>query len=190
VNIPQKVFQSVVAYTPIFDYWGVVGVLLASANSPRFNEVVPSLLEGYTTHYRYFLLGPILAAAIWSRLRRVALLESVLLALTLFLALTPGFGVQYTALVTPVMFAVSYRWGLRWATSAGAFIFIPYFAYHDRGFPWNSTFTGRFPMPAPLLGFLAWALLVSLVVALVRRDLGERALVDSEARTPKGTAGG
>lgn len=167
VLIPAQFAKNVLSYTPNLEHWGVVGILLLSSETRRLGSVVPQALEFYTQHAKLLLLVSISLAAWWARRSRADIFVSVLLALTLFMVLTPGFGVQYTVMLCPILFAVSLRWGLAWTTVAGLFIFVPYFVFMEGTFPWESGFRSRYPHPAPLLGFLAWVLLLRLIVAIV-----------------------
>ncbi len=167
VLIPAQFAKNVLSYTPNLEHWGVVGMLLLSSETRRLGSVVPQALDFYTQYSKLLLLGAVLLAAWWARRSRADIFVSALLPLTLFLVLTPGFGVQYTVMLCPILFAVSLRWGLAWTTVAGLFIFIPYFVFMEGTFPWESGFRSRYPHPAPLFGFLAWVLLLRLTVAIV-----------------------
>ena len=167
--IPAQFAKNVLSYTPNLEHWGVVGMLLLSSETRRLSTVVPTAIELYVQHSKVLLLLAIVASAWWARRTRADLYVSVLLALSLFMVLTPGFGVQYTVMLCPIMFAVSLRWGWAWTTVAGLFIFVPYFVFMERTFPWESGFRTRYPHPAPLLGFLAWVLLLRLITAIFTR---------------------
>lgn len=167
--IPAQFAKNVLSYTPNLEHWGVVGIALLSSETRRIGSVMPDVLAFYTQYARVILLVAIASAAWWARRTRADLFVSVLLALTLFMVLTPGFGVQYTVMLCPILFAVSLRWGWAWTTVAGLFIFVPYFVFMESTFPWESGFRTRYPHPAPLLGFLAWVLLLRLVTAIFTR---------------------
>ncbi|MGV3622195.1 MAG: glycosyltransferase 87 family protein [Archangium sp.] len=169
VLIPSQFAKNVLSYTPNLEHWGVVGMLLLSSSTRRIETVAPQAIELYVQYSRVILLLAISGAALWARRVRADLYVSVALALTFFLILTPGFGVQYTVLLCPILFAVSLRWGWAWTTVAGLFIFVPYFVFMEKTFPWQSGFRSRYPHPAPLLGFLAWVLLLRFVAAVFTR---------------------
>lgn len=173
--IPARFAKNVLSYTPNLEHWGVVGIMLLSSETRRLGSVMPEAIALYVQYSKVLLVFAIGGAAVWARRARVDVFVSVLLALTLFLVLTPGFGVQYTVLLCPILFAVSLRWGWAWTTVAGLFIFVPYFVFVESTFPWESGFRTRYPHPAPLLGFLAWVLLLRLVAAILRRRFSRAA---------------
>jgi MYXO-CTERM domain-containing protein len=99
----------------------------------------------------------------------LSIYERAAVGLSLFLVLTPGFGVQYTAILGPVLLAASLTWGLWWALLSGLFIGTVYAAFWTGGWPLHSEFTGTFPVPAAAVGVAAWALLVVFTIATLRR---------------------
>ncbi len=80
--------------------------------------------------------------------------------LAIFLFFTPGFGVQYTVMVVPLLFAVWPAMANAYGLVAGLFIGIIYWA-HWPGHHWppDSQFKGMCPWPSPLYGLVAWGLL-------------------------------
>lgn len=181
VTIPGAVFHNVVAYTPIRDFWGINGLFLGAEEVPRLARWAASSVDQYTSNYRYFLLAALVLSAVWARRTGMSAAASALVAMCLFLILTPGFGVQYTAILCPLMFAVNYRWGLAWATVSGACILVLYVAYYDGTTPWHSTFTGPFPTLARMTGLVAWGLLIQLVgfLLLASRRSSQRSPVSN-----------
>ena len=80
--------------------------------------------------------------------------------LALFLFFTPGFGVQYTVMVLPLLFAVWPGMANAYGFMAGLFLAIIYWAqWPGHHWPPNSQFTGMFPRPARVYGLVAWGLL-------------------------------
>ena len=80
--------------------------------------------------------------------------------LSIFLFFTPGFGVQYTVIVLPLLFAVWPGMANAYGLVAGLFLTVIYWA-HWPGHHWppNSQFAGMFPRPARIYGLVAWGLL-------------------------------
>jgi hypothetical protein len=80
--------------------------------------------------------------------------------LAIFLFFTPGFGVQYTVIVLPLLFAVWPGMANAYGLVAGLFLAVIYWA-HWPGHHWppNSQFAGMFPRPARVYGLVAWGLL-------------------------------
>jgi hypothetical protein len=125
----------------------------------------------------YVGLGPsliivgVLAAAGYARwVQRFSTYDRAALGLTIFLILTPGFGVQYTAILGPVLLAASQRWGAAWAVVAGLFLLVVYATFLTGEFPLYSYFDSPFRPPAAVVGFAAWAVLAAFAWATVRRS--------------------
>jgi hypothetical protein len=88
--------------------------------------------------------------------------------------LTPGFGIQYTAFASPLLFAAAPIWGIAYATLAGITALCWY------GLNWN----GKLPItnppgiqlrpPTSWFGLLAWALLAGFVIRSLRKRRIER----------------
>jgi len=113
----------------------------------------------------------VLALAAYARARRwSSVYERVALGLALFLIITPGFGVQYTAILGPVLLAHSRRWGLRWALFSGLFLLAVYATFYQGGFPLHSQFPGAFPLSAAVVGTVPWALLVAFAWVTLRQS--------------------
>jgi len=100
--------------------------------------------------------------------------ELGLLTFATFLVFAPGFGVQYTIMLLPLMVAVSIGRARAYSAAAGAFLFIVYFmTLVPDQFPLYSYFRPPvLPMPGPLFGLVAWLILCDLVVRMSRRGWG------------------
>lgn len=96
-------------------------------------------------------------------------------AFALFLILTPGFGVQYTAIVGPLLLASRPRAGIVYAITAGLFIGVAYAAAWPGGVPLSSHFHTQTPFPIACIGAVSWLTLIAFVVALMRRPGATRA---------------
>jgi hypothetical protein len=89
--------------------------------------------------------------------------------LAIFLFFAPGFGVQYTVMVLPLMFATRPRLANLYGLLAGLFLLVVYWGHWTGRWPPDSQFHGYFPWPSPLWGLAAWgALGLYLVVAVFR----------------------
>ena len=100
------------------------------------------------------LIGLIARRRGWNRYELVAAAQAA------FLVLTPGFGVQYTVLVVPMLCALSPLLGLAYGTAAGVFIGAVYWVYRVPGWPIGSRFTGGIPESTAILGLFAWLILI------------------------------
>jgi hypothetical protein len=93
--------------------------------------------------------------------------------------------VQYLIYVLPFLLLADFRRGLLYSALGGLFAAVVYASYWTGTVPFYSRFHGGFPMPAPLLGMLAWAVLVSyLASALAGRRGPARGLPVSESPEP------
>ena len=114
-------------------------------------------------------MAAILALCALSRWRRpLSMYQLAAGGLASFLFLTPGFGVQYTAILGPVLVAASLGWGLWYAVSAGAFLASVYYLFWTREALLGSFFATAFPYPSPLIGLVVWIGLGEFVVSLVK----------------------
>jgi hypothetical protein len=137
------------------------------------------LASAYFDFGRYFVLALVAAWAVAVRLRgretnrdrrpasagalKKATYDAYAAAavtLAIFLFFTPGFGVQYTVMVVPLLFAVWPTMANVYGLAAGVFIGIIYWAqWPGRHWPPDSQFKGMCPWPSPLYGLVAWGLL-------------------------------
>jgi hypothetical protein len=151
--------------------WGVRILLLQLTVLPDMTEQAFKQLEA-----AYDLLGKsaivlsivlLSAYGYWRRLDAARLMAC---AFALFLLLAPGFGVQYVAYLTPLMFAVAPGWGFAYATVSGVFIGFVYAHFQIGAFPLESNHNlGEIPMQSAYLGFAAWwTILCFLVVSLCK----------------------
>jgi hypothetical protein len=86
----------------------------------------------------------------------------------LFLILAPGFGVQYVAFVTPLLCMVDLGAAIRWGVASGLFIGFVYWRFVVSWNPIESIFSSGFPAPAPVLGAIAWVVLLEFVITYLR----------------------
>ena len=84
------------------------------------------------------------------------------LAWALFLVLTPGFGVQYSVSVLPLLFVVDVKRGTLYSLGAGMMLFFIYTFRMQPVLPLHAL-VQYFPCPivAVLCGILGWSVLVS-----------------------------
>lgn len=171
--------EHAVAYRSNFDNWGLPLLIRTPWYVARqlgleaLADVTARGQDAYVAVGPYVIAGAVLAVAACSRwIGPMSIYERAALGLSLFLVLTPGFGVQYTAIVGPVMLAASLRWGLWWAILSGLFLLSVYASFCTGGWPLHSQFTTRFPLPAAAVGVAAWSLLVVFTLATLRRRTG------------------
>jgi len=176
----ESFVKNAIAYRSNFENWGIPLSIRALASIGR--DAHAGALERIAEVSRtvYIRVGPILivlavlALAAYARSRRwSSVYERVALGLALFLILTPGFGVQYTAILGPVLLAHNRRWGLRWAMYSGLFLFAVYATFYLGGFPLKSTFYSAYRPLAAVIGILPWALLVAFAWVTLRQSRRE-----------------
>jgi hypothetical protein len=116
-----------------------------------------------------FLIGPwryivvltcaFIPVVLFSR-RKGALIESALLALGLFLLLSPAFGVQYLAWPAAALYLFNIRAAVAYNLIAGALLIQTYTRWSG-GFPWNRAVASGFDGAGELLGWAVWAVLLT-----------------------------
>ncbi len=170
--------KNALEYRSNFDNWGIPLVI----RTPWFyarahgHTVVQQALEGVRDVYvvlgGYLVIGAVLWLAWRARfVKDIPIFERVALGLAMFLVLGPGFGLQYTAILGPVLLAASFTWGVRWAVLAGVLLGVAYFDFWTGTFPLHSHFYSTFRMPASIVGVGAWVLLVAFLrEKLVRKE--------------------
>lgn len=174
----NKFARNALAYTPVSGEWGLMLLLPSRA------------AEWYYVWGKGVLLAAVAALAVASwRWRRWDAYRLAAITLALFLLLTPGFGVQYTVYVVPVLLAVDLRWGSVYGLLAGACLLVAYAGGWAGGLPLESRMQ-RLEPPAPLLGLLAWGVLAAFVARTLRRALSRaRRPLTARATPPPSAAG-
>lgn len=153
--------KNAVAYRSNFDNWGVPLVIRATEYIGGASVARP-WREGYVRVGPILVMVGVLAVAGSARLaQRFSTYERAALGLAIFLILAPGFGVQYTAILGPVLLAVSQRWGGAWAVTSGLFLLVVYTTFSTGEFPLYSYFDSPIRPQAAVVGFFAWTLLVA-----------------------------
>jgi hypothetical protein len=167
--VGDEFVTNAVAYRSNFDNWGVPLFI-------RVTEYIGGASVAGLWAEAYVRVGPVLvivgvlAVAGYARLaQRFSTYELAALGLAIFLILAPGFGVQYTAIVGPVLLAISQRWGGAWAVTSGLFLLVVYATFATGEFPLYSYFDSPIHPRAAVMGFFAWTLLVAFTWTTVRR---------------------
>jgi hypothetical protein len=156
--------RDVLSYTPQFNRWGLPFLLYEMHQRGFHADFALSMMKVYYFNGRYTILAAVVVLSVvaW-RSARWSPYELCAVSLAIFLILTPGFGVQYTVSVLPLLLVVSTWWGGLYSLVAGAFLLVVYWINWTGTFPMFSFFDGPFPMPAALVGVLAWGVLVAFV---------------------------
>lgn len=144
------------------------------------------LKDHYVPHARYLILGAMVGVGLLQRWRqRLNIFEVGTLAVSLFLVLSPGLGVQYLVWLVPLFFAASPRRATKYALLGGIFAALVYYLYWTGGRPWFSNFRVWFPPPSHLLGLLTWVLLIQYSMIYLKKLLRPSAVV--RLSDPNGT---
>ena len=156
-------------YNSSWENWGFAFFIRHAEASSRLHAIADIVHRVFASIGRYLIVGGILAVCQLQRLtRRFDSFQLAACAFALFLVFTPGFGVQYTVVVVPALFACSLSWAVVYSLTAGAFIFGVYFLFWNVTWPLYSHFTLGFSQPVSLLGILSWALLGTFLVHQIR----------------------
>jgi hypothetical protein len=168
IGSPAKMIRTTLGYGSMQGHWGL-GVIFRKL--PIIGSL-PAVLFNATG--RYILILAIVAVA-WrlNRGRRpVALFYQFGVLLFLFHLVTPGFGIQYLAWLSPWVAALPWSVAAAYFAASGAFCAGVY-TYWSRGVPWyfaNSVITGTWRGGVNVLGLITW-LTVALVLAAYWRHL-------------------
>lgn len=176
---PVFIIRRVFGYGSFGGHWGISRIL-----THYFADNTP-LLDAYASYGRFILIGAILAVTWWlhSRPRPVPLFRQCGLLLFLFLALAPGFGVQYLAWLIPWPVVLGAGAAALFYAVSGYFLFLVY-TYWARGFPWylaDSVSIGLWKGQATVAEVACWLAIVLLTLAQgvaihrrTRRDAHEK----------------
>jgi hypothetical protein len=160
---------NVVAYKSIPNHWGLIALLEAGRVTPHLQRASGWLFELLRAQGRLLVLAVPLALGIWGRRRHESSTALAAATLLLFLAVTPGFGVQYSVYALPLLLGADLALGAVYSLVMGAFLFVSYLEMWTGTSPWFSDFSQRQPVLATLLGLVAWTALFPLAYALLRR---------------------
>jgi hypothetical protein len=162
-------YRNMVEYQPNPESWGLMAVLNPAIQVASIEDPAGALRSWYIGNGRYVVVLAVVAVALVSRRRwHVPITGQCALGASLFLILAPGFGVQYVAFVTPLLCFVDLGAGIRWGVASGIFIGYVYWSFVVSWDPIEAIFTSGYRAPAPVLGAVAWVVLVEFVVSYLR----------------------
>jgi hypothetical protein len=168
-TVATAIYHNMVQYIPPHERWGVQFIL----NEAPFNpDMHAKVIAAYRMIGRGLIILAVAALALvqWRR-RRWNAYEAGLLTYAVFMVVTPGFGVQYTVMLLPLMLAVTIERAWVYSILCAIFLFIAYaMTLTEFRIPFFSYFRGPLlPMPGPLFGLIAWWVLGEMAVKLIRR---------------------
>jgi hypothetical protein len=171
VTSHQALYKNLLSYNSLNDEWGLNAFFNYGAFSGTVAPLAKALAAAYLPKGRYVILlavGLLSIAAFFQR--RWSSYELGALAWALFLILTPGFGLQYTVCIVPLLFAAHVKRAISYSIFAGIFIGIIYASVMSWTLPLRADLQIPFQPGAVLFGVLAWAGLVRFVdVTFVKR---------------------
>ncbi len=169
----HTVYWNMVRYNSLQSEWGLMAFLLQATRTSAFAAYAGKLREIFVPHARYFiLLAVVVFSVIAAVRRRPSGYELGAFAWAVFLVLTPGFGVQYSVCVLPLLFAADRRSAVLYSLSAGIMLFVMYTARLSYVIPLYAEVENNPPPPvAVLFGIVAWCTLVAFVLTTARRIL-------------------
>jgi hypothetical protein len=185
---PELLAQKVLGYKSSYGLWGI-SRLLASA---------PALSRAFESWGRLVLAGALVALAAWMNLGRSkpALARQIGVLALGFLALTPGFGVQYLAWLVPWMACVGGGAAIAWTVATTFFLVLVYTfwcqgvnfeagdpnwlhaSFWSQGLPWsfaNANTMGEWRGPIVPVEIAAWLATVGAFASALRAAALERA---------------
>jgi len=164
----RAMIRNMVEYVPNPDNWGVLSVLNPAVDQPRLAVLASPARDWYIENGRYFVLLAIVAVAVLARARRpIPISARLAAAIALFLLLAPGFGVQYVVYAIPLLCLIEMKAAIQWGLAAGLFIGCVYWTFVTSWSPIQSIFSGPYPAPAPVLGAVAWTVLLAFLARVL-----------------------
>jgi hypothetical protein len=161
-------YRNALAYNPSPNRWGVL--LIPLWHEEYTSIPPPGFIRFYHSNGRYLIFALVLAWSVAARvLRRWNRYDVAAVTFAIFLVFAPGYGVQYSIILAPLLFATRPRFALLYCTAAGLFLLTTYFLYLADDFPLQSMFVGYLPREAAVVGVPVWGLLIYYVVSTILR---------------------
>lgn len=172
IYIGPLFYHNALSYTPGANRWGILLPFLWWR--PVSDWLKPE--EGFAYYYnwygRYLVFALVIGwSVVFAWLRRWDRYQGAAFIYAIFLVFAPGFGVQYTALVAPLILATPQgKRGLAilYYCSAGLMVLCAYWVNWDGAYPFGSDFRNYLPHEVAIIGAVAWATLVVFLVKTLR----------------------
>jgi hypothetical protein len=162
ITSARVMYVNMVAYGSLQIDWGINAFLNYARATHPFALYAAKVRGPFLSSGRYLILISITALSALAAIRRRPLgYEIGALAWTIFLVLTPGYGVQYAVCALPLLFAVDIRAAAVYSLNVGIMLLTIYTKQMHFTFPLH-TMVQYFPCPpvGVLFGVLAWGSLV------------------------------
>jgi hypothetical protein len=163
-------YRNALAYQPRTLWWGIPFVLSSAFDVPGVGSWLRFVEVEYGTHGRYLIMAASLGLGVWGRWSKRSAVEVAALAFAIFLFLAPGIGVQYFALLVPVLVMTDLRRAAIWGLVAGLFVSAVYVYFHEEWFPFRSLHRTLLPESIKVVGLAAWLLLLEFMWSRLRRQ--------------------
>jgi hypothetical protein len=148
--------RNVFGYASRFEVWGVYVLLFSTRQIPGVNGAsLNAVARWYFANGKYFVLFAVVALTVFGHLKKLDPARLAAAAMTLFLVLTPGFGVQYTVYPATLLFGVSLMLGMRFSVVAGIFCALVYASWSLGVYPLESEYHG-YSVGVSFIGFAVW----------------------------------
>lgn len=176
IGAREAFVHNVLGYKSFEASWGIPYIILLVANfsygivSLAVQNAMPVLHSTYITYGRHIIVLAVVGVNFYAwRKSFYTAYELAAMVMSLFLIFTPGFGVQYTAAVVPLLFAARPLVGAIYGAASGILLFITYWQFWDGAIPAYSHFDRAFPISAAWAGVVAWGVLVYFVCSTIWR---------------------
>jgi hypothetical protein len=179
ITTPQAIYRNVVAYNSLQMEWGIHALLSYANQEPMLGGMFQGLTHAFVELGRYLVIASIVTLSALVAFRGQRLRDPYQLgaaAWAILLVLTPGYGVQYSVAVLPLLFAVNVGRAALYGVLAGAMLFFIYGANLKFVLPLHGG-VQYWPWPklAVIFGILAWAVLLGHLVIPSKRLVPSRA---------------
>jgi hypothetical protein len=162
----------VLTYNSFPGIWGITSILTVLKSNANLGALLKDLhvmTFWVENGSRLVLLATLVLGGVnLARGRPWSARELGACAFSVFLVLTPGFGVQYIVYPVALLFAANLTRAVAFSTIAGFYAFVLYFSLWTQSQPFYSDFYVGHPMGAQVVGYLAWMVLIRTVVDLLR----------------------
>lgn len=155
----------IAGYASSYEHWGLVYLFKSLSRLGFGHDLwVQWAWDFHDLFGKWLMLGAIVAAGWWGRQNRATAIALGTGAMTWFVVLAPGFGIQY--LIYPAILSVarSARWGLWICATTSLFAASVYYVFLDLIHPLRSYFIAMFPTAAASVGLLAWGVLMGFAI--------------------------
>lgn len=187
--VPIAFTRNVFLYNSMAGEWGLMVFVMYSQYIPLTSAKAMTLTAWIHQYGKYPLLA-IAAGLGWVgwRWRRWDAYEMGALGWCVFLIFTPGWGLQYTVYVAPLLMAAHLGRGALYGLTAGLYLLTAYAGMWRGELPLKSIFGEGPPHPNPLpiiFAMLAWGTLVSFFALTLWRGVTRREQTSAGLQAPR-----